>query len=221
MRMLPDFFTGNWDDMFQGLLETEYVFDFPEPSEASEEISLHDLFDVEVDGFEEDANQEAVDGMFPERLLSEAESAAESGSGDSGVGEELLPVDLDLKCYEDGLPPSDPETDEATEAEEEAAMPTYVNENENELVLDCPENPGRGCRACPISDAEGESESGSPEDTDFPHPLTATPPHGIVRTTPCRVSCRRRPAVECIEDLLEEDPTDEPLNLSLKRPKCS
>nr|prf E1A gene [Human adenovirus 40] len=73
----------------------------------------------------------------------------------------------------------------------------------------------------PISDAEGESESGSPEDTDFPHPLTATPPHGIVRTTPCRVSCRRRPAVECIEDLLEEDPTDEPLNLSLKRPKCS
>lgn len=159
MRMLPDFFTGNWDDMFQGLLETEYVFDFPEPSEASEEMSLHDLFDVEVDGFEEDANQEAVDGMFPERLLSEAESAAESGSGDSGVGEELLPVDLDLKCYEDGLPPSDPETDEATEAEEEAAMPTYVNENENELVLDCPENPGRGCRACDFH----RGTSGNPE----------------------------------------------------------
>ena len=48
MRMLPDFFTGNWDDMFQGLLEAEHLFDFPEPSQAFEEISLHNLFDVEL-----------------------------------------------------------------------------------------------------------------------------------------------------------------------------
>lgn len=74
------------------------------------------------------------------------------------------------------------------------------------------------CLLGPISDAEGECELGSNEETELPCSLTATAP---VRPTPCRVSCRRRPAVDCIEDLLEEDPTDEPLNLSLKRPKSS
>nr|QBM91895.1 E1A protein [Human adenovirus 41] len=223
MRMLPDFFTGNWDDMFQGLLEAEHPFDFPEPSQAFEEISLHNLFDVELDESEGDPNEEAVDGMFPNWMLSDDHSAdSGAASGDSGVGEDLVEVNLDLKCYEEGLPPSGSEADEAEERaeEEETAVSNYVNiaEGASQLVLDCPENPGRGCRACPISDAEGECELGSNEETELPCSLTATAP---VRPTPCRVSCRRRPAVDCIEDLLEEDPTDEPLNLSLKRPKSS
>ena len=118
--MLPDFFTGNWDDMFQGLLEAEHLFDFPEPSQAFEEISLHNLFDVELDESEGDPNEEAVDGMFPNWMLSEDHSAdSGAASGDSGVGEDLVEVNLDLKCYEEGLPPSGSETDEAEERAEE------------------------------------------------------------------------------------------------------
>lgn len=164
MRMLPDFFTGNWDDMFQGLLEAEHLFDFPEPSQAFEEISLHNLFDVELDESEGDPNEEAVDGMFPNWMLSEDHSAdSGAASGDSGVGEDLVEVNLDLKCYEEGLPPSGSEADEAEERaeEEETAVSNYVNiaEGASQLVLDCPENPGRGCRACDFH----RGSSGNPE----------------------------------------------------------
>lgn len=152
--MLPDFFNGSWEDMLQGLLEAEdEVPQSPQPVELPE-VSLHDLFDVEVDtGEEEQANLEAVNGMFPEWMLSEGESAEGSaGSGDSGVGGVLTPVEVDLRCYEDGFTPSDCETDEVKEEEgtEETVVSAYVkiNEEENFLVLDCPENPGHNCRAC-------------------------------------------------------------------------
>lgn len=157
MRMLPELFTGNWEDMFQGLLEGEQEVDVPDAPEIPE-VSLHDLFDVEVDAPEEDdANQEAVDGMFPEWMLSESEG---TDGGDSGVCD-LEEVMLDLKCYEEGLPPSDSEPDEAEEGGEEAVVPTYVKikEEASELVLDCPENPGHGCRACDFH----RGTSGNPE----------------------------------------------------------
>ena len=150
MRLLPEFFTGSWDDVFQGLLESEEHFpQLPEPEEVPE-VSLHDLFDVEPESTDGDPNEEAVDGMFPDWMLSQGESAeGDADSGDSGVGD-VVPVDLDLKCYEEGFPPSDSETDQASEEEQEETVSGYVkiNEEENLLVLDCPEQPGHGCRAC-------------------------------------------------------------------------
>ncbi|AFD10556.1 E1a [Simian adenovirus 18] len=252
MRMLPEIFTGSWEDVFQGLLESED--NFPQPPEPEElpEVSLHDLFDVEVESPDGDPNEEAVDGMFPDWMISQSESAEGSAdSGVSGVGN-LVEVDLDLKCYEEGFPPSDSETDEASEAEgQEESVCGYVkiNEGENLLVLDCPDQPGHGCRACdfhrgtsgnpeaicalcymrlnehciysPVSDAEGDSESPAGPSQPSPCSLTATPAPDLVRPTPCRVSCRRRAAVNCIEDLLAPDDENAPLNLCLKRPKTS
>lgn len=75
------------------------------------------------------------------------------------------------------------------------------------------------CVLGPVSDAEGESELGLDNECESPRPLATKPAAGVYRPTPCRVSCRRRQAVERIEDLLQGDPEDEPLNLCLKRPK--
>lgn len=108
--------------------------------------SLHDLFDVEVD-LPADPNEDAVNSMFPECLFEAAEEGSHSG-GESGQGEEV-----DLKCYEECLPSSDSET-EQTGGDDCAE--TVVK---NELVLDCPEQPGHGCRACNFH----RNASGNPE----------------------------------------------------------
>lgn len=156
--MLPDFFSGNWDNMFSGILEAEQETNFPEPVEVSEEyhVSLHDLFDVEH--LEEDVNEEAVNDMFPDWMLTESETAEDS-VGDSGVGEELVPEDVDLRCYEEGFPSSESETEDVESTENEVRDIKNEEKEANVLILDCPENPGQGCRACNFH----RGSSGNPE----------------------------------------------------------
>ncbi|AFK92362.1 14.8 kDa protein [Human adenovirus 25] len=89
--------------------------------------------------------------------------------------------ELDLRCYEEGFPPSDSEDE-------------------------------RG----PVSEDES-----SPSEEDHPSPpdLTDDTPLQVIRPTPVRLSGERRMAVDKIEDLLQDMGGDEPLDLSLKRPR--
>lgn len=65
-----------------------------------------------------------------------------------------------------------------------------------------------------------EDES-SPSEEDHPSPpeLSGETPLQVFRPTPVRASGERRAAVEKIEDLLQDMGGDEPLDLSLKRPR--
>lgn len=65
-----------------------------------------------------------------------------------------------------------------------------------------------------------EDES-SPSEEDHPSPpeLSGETPLQVHRPTPVRASGERRTAVEKIEDLLHDMGGDEPLDLSLKRPR--
>ncbi|AAT84613.1 E1A [Simian adenovirus 3] len=112
--------------------------------------------------------------------------------------------------------------------------------------LDAPAVPGRDCKSCeyhrertgdpcmlcslcylrlnaafvysPVSDVEEpDSTTGNEEEKPSPPKLTQRCRPNILRPSAQRVSSRKRAAVNCIEDLLEE-PT-EPLDLSLKRPR--
>lgn len=61
----------------------------------------------------------------------------------------------------------------------------------------------------------------SPSEEDHPSPpdLTDDTPLQVIRPTPVRLSGERRMAVDKIEDLLQDMGGDEPLDLSLKRPR--
>ncbi|AFK92642.1 14.9 kDa protein [Human adenovirus 39] len=89
--------------------------------------------------------------------------------------------EIDLRCYEEGFPPSDSEDEQG-----------------------------------PVSEDES-----SPSDEDHPSPpdLTDDTPLQVYRPTPVRPSGERRAAVDKIEDLLHDMGGEEPLDLSLKRPR--
>ncbi|ATU83113.1 14.8 kDa protein [Human mastadenovirus D] len=90
--------------------------------------------------------------------------------------------EIDLRCYEEGFPPSDSEDEQGG----------------------------------PVSEDES-----SPSEEDHPSPpeLSGETPLQVHRPTPVRPSGERRAAVEKIEDLLHDMGGDEPLDLSLKRPR--
>ena len=64
-----------------------------------------------------------------------------------------------------------------------------------------------------------EDESSPSEDHLSPPELSGDTPLQVHRPTPVRASGERRAAVEKIEDLLHDMGGDEPLDLSLKRPR--
>ncbi|ADW95405.1 15.6 kDa protein [Human adenovirus 58] len=129
----------------------------------------------------------AVNLIFPESMILQADIANESIP--TPLHTPTLPPipeleeedELDLRCYEEGFPPSDSEDE-------------------------------RG----PVSEDES---SPSEEDHPCPPELSGETPLQVHRPTPVRPSGERRAAVEKIEDLLHDMGGDEPLDLSLKRPR--
>ncbi|AGT77587.1 E1A 21 kDa protein [Human mastadenovirus D] len=149
--------------------------------------TLQDLYDLEVDAQDDDPNEEAVNLIFPESLILQADIASEAVPTPlhtptlSPIPELEEEDELDLRCYEEGFPPSDSEDE-------------------------------RG----PVSEDES-----SPSEEDHPSPpeLSGETPLQVYRPTPVRASGERRAAVDKIEDLLHDMGGDEPLDLSLKRPR--
>ncbi|AFK92201.1 early E1A 13S [Human mastadenovirus D] len=232
------------EDYVSTILEDEL---HPSPFELGP--TLQDLYDLEVDAHDDDPNEEAVNLIFPESLILQADIASEAVPTPlhtptlSPIPELEEEDELDLRCYEEGFPPSDSEDEQG-----EQSM-TLISEYacvvvEEHFVLDNPEVPGQGCRSCqyhrdktgdtnascalcymkknfsfiysPVSEDES---SPSKEDHPCPPELSGETPLQVHRPTPVRPSGERRAAVEKIEDLLHDMGGDEPLDLSLKRPR--
>ncbi|AEI91277.1 15.6kDa protein [Human mastadenovirus D] len=129
----------------------------------------------------------AVNLIFPESMILQADIANESIPTPlhtptlSPIPELEEEDELDLRCYEEGFPPSDSEDEQG-----------------------------------PVSEDES-----SPSEEDHPSPpdLTDDTLLQVYRPTPVRPSGERRAAVDKIEDLLQDMGGDEPLDLSLKRPR--
>ncbi|WPC85890.1 E1A 21K [Human mastadenovirus D] len=187
LRLLPSTVPGDLavimlEDFVNTVLEDEL---HPEPFELGP--TLQDLYDLEVDAHDDDPNEEAVNLIFPESMILQADIASEAVTTPlhtptlSPIPELEEEDELDLRCYEEGFPPSDSEDE-------------------------------RG----PVSEDES-----SPSEEDHPSPpeLSGETPLQVHRPTPVRASGERRAAVEKIEDLLHDMGGDEPLDLSLKRPR--
>ncbi|AEK87012.1 12S [Human mastadenovirus D] len=170
------------DDFVSTVLEDELQ---PTPFELGP--TLQDLYDLEVDAQEDDPNEDAVNLIFPESLILQADIDSEALPTPlhtptlSPIPELEEEDELDLRCYEEGFPPSDSEDEQG-----------------------------------PVSEDES-----SPSEDDHPSPpdLTDDTPLQVIRPTPVRLSGERRMAVDKIEDLLQDMGGDEPLDLSLKRPR--
>ncbi|AFK92242.1 21 kDa protein [Human adenovirus 42] len=170
------------EDYVSTILEDEL---HPSPFELGP--TLQDLYDLEVDAHDDDPNEEAVNLIFPESLILQADIASEAVPTPlhtptlSPIPELEEEDELDLRCYEEGFPPSDSEDEQG-----------------------------------PVSEDES---SPSEEDHPCPPELSGETPLQVHRPTPVRPSGERRAAVEKIEDLLHDMGGDEPLDLSLKRPR--
>ncbi|WOZ24855.1 28 kDa protein [Human mastadenovirus D] len=232
------------DDFVSTVLEDELQ---PTPFELGP--TLQDLYDLEVDAQEDDPNEEAVNLIFPESMILQADIASEAVPTPlhtptlSPIPELEEEDELDLRCYEEGFPPSDSEDEQGEQSM--ALISDYACVVvEEHFVLDNPEVPGEGCRSCQyhrdqtgdpnascalcymkktfsfIYSPVSEDES-SPSEEDHPSPpdLTDDTPLQVIRPTPVRLSGERRMAVDKIEDLLQDMGGDEPLDLSLKRPR--
>ncbi|BCU04787.1 early E1A 13S protein [Human mastadenovirus D] len=232
------------DDFVSTVLEDEL---HPSPFELGP--TLQDLYDLEVDAHEDDPNEEAVNLIFPESMILQADIANESIPTPlhtptlSPIPELEEEDEIDLRCYEEGFPPSDSEDEQGEQSM--ALISDYACVVvEEHFVLDNPEVPGEGCRSCQyhrdqtgdpnascalcymkttfsfIYSPVSEDES-SPSEEDHPSPpdLTDDTPLQVFRPTPVKPSGERRAAVEKIEDLLQDMSGDEPLDLSLKRPR--
>ncbi|AYE20352.1 E1A protein II [Human adenovirus 7] len=199
--------------------------DDPEPPvQPFDPPTLHDLYDLEVDG-PEDPNEEAVNGFFTDSMLLAADEGLDINPPpetlvtpgvvvESGRGGKKLPdlgaAEMDLRCYEEGFPPSDDE-----DGETEQSIHTAVNEGvkaaSDVFKLDCPELPGHGCKSCPVSD----DESPSPDSTTSPPEIQAPAPANVCKPIPVKPKPGKRPAVDKLEDLLEGG--DGPLDLSTRK----
>lgn len=137
-------------------LHTEFA---PVPTGVSHNMSLHEMYDLDVTG-QEDENEEAVDSFFSDSMLLAADEGIQMPSlyspGPPFGGEEM-PVlqseELDLYCYEDGFPPTDSEGEQG-EVEEKmaeaaaAGAAAAASGEREEFRLDCPSLPGHGCKSC-------------------------------------------------------------------------
>ncbi|AGT77984.1 E1A 21 kDa protein [Human mastadenovirus D] len=187
LRLLPSTVPGDLavimlEDFVNTVLEDELQ---PEPFELGP--TLQDLYDLEVDAHDDDPNEEAVNLIFPESMILQADIASEAIV--TPLHTPTLPPipeleeedEIDLRCYEEGFPPSDSEDEQG-----------------------------------PVSEDES---SPSEEDRPSPPELSGETPLQVFRPTPVRPSGERRAAVDKIEDLLQDMGGDEPLDLSLKRPR--
>ncbi|AAL35511.1 24.8 kDa [Simian adenovirus 25] len=222
LRDLPDekIIIASGNEILELVVNAMMGDDPPEPPTPFETPSLHDLYDLEVDVPEDDPNEEAVNDFFSDAALLAAEEASSSSSdSDSslhtprpGRGEKKIPElkgeEMDLRCYEECLPPSDDEDEQAIQN----AASQGVQAASESFALDCPPLPGHGC---PVSDADDETPT--TKSTSSPPEIGTSPPENIVRPVPVRATGRRA-AVECLDDLLQGGV--EPLDLcTRKRPR--
>ncbi|AFA46676.1 E1A 28 kDa protein [Human mastadenovirus D] len=211
--------------------------------------TLQDLYDLEVDAHDDDPNEEAVNLIFPESLILQADIASKAVPTPlhtptlSPIPELEEEDELDLRCYEEGFPPSDSEDEQGEQSMALISEYACVVVEEH-FVLDNPEVPGQGCRSCQYHrDKTGDTnascalcymkknfsfiyspvseDESSPSEENHPCPpeLSGETPLQVHKPTPVRPSGERRAAVEKIEDLLHDMGGDEPLDLSLKRPR--
>lgn len=157
MRLVPETYGVCFDQMaqeLQELLNTEAI-SFPDVSgdDGGDDFpTLHDLFDVQVDNSEEDSNEDAVNLIFPDSLLLAAEEGIDVGPDSGSLPQSsLVSEELDLRCYEDGVPASDSEADDDVpegKNEKTVSGTVEIDGKEVNFVLDCPPHPGHDCRAC-------------------------------------------------------------------------
>ncbi|BBH48862.1 23.5 kDa protein [Human adenovirus 4a] len=211
LRDLPDekIIIASGSEILELVVNAIMGDDHPEPPTPFETPSLHDLYDLEVDVPEDDPNEEAVNDLFSDAALLAAEEAL---SPRHGRGDKKIPwlkgEEMDLHCYEECLPPSDDEYEQAIQN----AASQGVQAASESFALDCPPLPGHGC---PVSDADDETPT--TESTLLPPEIGTSPPKNIIIPVPVKATGRRA-AVECLDDLLQGG--DEPLDLcTRKRPR--
>ncbi|AVQ69306.1 23.5 kDa protein [Human mastadenovirus E] len=211
LRDLPDekIIIASGSEILELVVNAIMGDDHPEPPTPFETPSLHDLYDLEVDVPEDDPNEEAVNDLFSDAALLAAEEAL---SPRHGRGDKKIPwlkgEEMDLHCYEECLPPSDDEYEQAIQN----AASQGVQAASESFALDCPPLPGHGC---PVSDADDETPT--TESTLLPPEIGTSPPKNIIRPVSVKATGRRA-AVECLDDLLQGG--DEPLDLcTRKRPR--
>lgn len=153
LRMNLDM-TGTFLDLMDSLVN-EVLLD-EEPALFpwdTEDISLHDLFDMEIEPLQDDSeeieNARAVETFFPDSLLDIDLNCYESmpASPDSTADAPLATPTIDLTLDEDSPPSTPPQTVPATLSPiPEADEPVFVEMPQFEL--DNPKIPGINCKSC-------------------------------------------------------------------------
>lgn len=153
LRLLPSTVPGELavlmlEDFVDTVLDDEL---HPTPFELGP--TLQDLYDLEVDAQEDDPNEEAVNLIFPESMLLQADIANESISTPlhtptlSPIPELEEEDELDLRCYEEGFPPSDSEDERGEQTM--ALISDYACVIvEEQVVIENSTEPVEGCRKC-------------------------------------------------------------------------
>lgn len=151
LRLLPSTVPGDLavimlEDFVNTVLEDEL---HPSPFELGP--TLQDLYDLEVDAQEDDPNEEAVSLIFPDSLILQAELANEHAPLHTPT---LPPIpeleeedEIDLRCYEEGFPPSDSE-DEQGEQQMALISDFACVIVEEQDVIEKSTEPVQGCRNC-------------------------------------------------------------------------
>lgn len=153
LRLLPSTVPGELavlmlEDFVDTVLDDEL---HPTPFELGP--TLQDLYDLEVDAQEDDPNEEAVNLIFPESMLLQADIANESIPTPlhtptlSPIPELEEEDELDLRCYEEGFPPSDSEDERGEQTM--ALISDYACVIvEEQVVIENSTEPVEGCRKC-------------------------------------------------------------------------
>ena len=153
LRLLPSTVPGELavlmlEDFVDTVLDDEL---HPTPFELGP--TLQDLYDLEVDAQEDDPNEEAVNLIFPESMLLQADIANESIPTPlhtptlSPIPELEEDDELDLRCYEEGFPPSDSEDERGEQTM--ALISDYACVIvEEQVVIENSTEPVEGCRKC-------------------------------------------------------------------------
>lgn len=153
LRLLPSTVPGELavlmlEDFVDTVLDDEL---HPTPFELGP--TLQDLYDLEVDAQEDDPNEEAVNLIFPESMILQADIANESIPTPlhtptlSPIPELEEEDELDLRCYEEGFPPSDSEDERGEQTM--ALISDYACVIvEEQVVIENSTEPVEGCRKC-------------------------------------------------------------------------
>lgn len=161
-------------ELLQDIVEGLYGDDSFFISHFSDDLSLHDLYDLDPGNEnEEDPLADSVDEFFPESLILAAENPVPRVSPidltisapPSGSMPQLTPQDMDLRCYEEMPPVSDEEDNCSAEGITKTMVKNAIQVLEEEAAseesfkLDNPEVPGHGCKSCQYHRAKsGEEE---------------------------------------------------------------